>query len=78
MKTKIKKILSLSALVFLVGFVGAFLGKSFEKTRLGQKLEKSLGIKTESKNVQTAQTGNCFEQQEKDNGTLFVGCNGFF
>ncbi len=79
MSKKIKNILSLSVLVFVVGFVGAFLGKSFEKTKLGQKLEKTFGIKSENKSVETAQATSCIEQaQEEDNSVMFVGCNGIF
>ena len=77
MKAKIKKIASLSALVFVVGFVGAFLGKSFEKSKAGRTLEKKLGLDNEEKN-QTAQGNACVQQKDKDNSALFVGCNGFF
>ncbi|EKD58322.1 MAG: hypothetical protein ACD_56C00148G0003 [uncultured bacterium] len=79
MPKKIKNILSLSALVFAIGFLGAFFGKSFEKTKLDQKLEKTLGIKSESKSIETAQVTTCIEQaQEEDNSVMFVGCNGIF
>jgi hypothetical protein len=78
MQSKIKKIISLSALVFVMGFIGAFLGKSLEKTKLGAKIEKTLGIKHEARRVETAQGVDCVQQEEKDNSALFVGCNGFF
>lgn len=79
MKNRIKRIISFSALFFLIGFIGAFLGKSFEKTKVGQKLEKSLGIKNDERENQTAQGIDCIQQSEdKDDSQLFVGCNGFF
>ena len=72
----IKKISVFSAIVFIVGFLGAFLGKGFEKTKLGQKIEKKLGIQT--RGIDTLSVGSCMQQEDADNSALFVGCNGFF
>jgi|GEM_PF-4944763 len=79
MKTNFKKIASLSSLIFVLGFVGAFLGKSFEKTKLGQKIDKGLGLNADdAKRMQVATGSACVAQGEKDSDSLFVGCNGFF
>lgn len=76
---KIKLVL-ISITVFAVGFVGAFLGKNSEKTKLGKNLEKSLGLKQDVNTVSKTAVGNeCqIQNQEEDNSALFVGCNGFF
>jgi hypothetical protein len=79
MQKGIKKISLLSLLFLIVGFIGAFLGKSFERTMLGQKIEKKLGLKSfELKQIKTADGVNCVNQGEKSDDALFVGCNGFF
>lgn len=64
--------------MFLMGFVGTFLGKSLEKTKLGAKIEKTLGIEPEVKKIQTSQGPDCMVQEDNDDSVLFVGCNGFF
>lgn len=78
MQKNIKKIASISALVFVVGFIGAFFGKSFRQTKLGRSIERKLGIEPQVRRIETATGQSCIQESEQDNSALFVGCNGFF
>ena len=75
-----KKILSLASLFFVAGFLGAFFGNEIKNTKIAKNIKKDLGIKSDdSKSVMQVDGKSCLQQQEEnDDSTLFVGCNGFF